>query len=34
MIVNWKGHGRKQLGPNLKTYSGIFLKGLRKLTKD
>jgi hypothetical protein len=32
-MMNLKGYGRKQPGPNLRYYPGIFLVGLRKTKK-
>jgi hypothetical protein len=29
--MNWKGCGRKRLWPNLRSYPGICLEGLRKI---
>jgi hypothetical protein len=33
-MINWKGHGRKRLWPNLKFYSGTCLEDLRKTTEN
>jgi hypothetical protein len=32
--MNWKGYGRKRSWPNLRQYPGIFLEGLREITKN